>query len=208
MLGRAAFHVTSPASPATGPLRQRQHRDEGSERQQRRPELGEAQPLGEGADADMLEPGAGRRPIRVTGPCSARDRRQQAGEVDGRQDGERSAVAKIAATWRADEGRDQQRRSRWSRSRRAARRASARRSCPSPARRRRSTAMQHQQQKLTMHHGDIGQLLAEQEFEAGDRRRVEIGDRAQSPSRARRRPPSSSPGSAASISMITPGTMA
>src|SRR5271165_4553341 len=48
-----------------------------------RPELGEPEPLGEGADADLLEPGR-RKPEAdgAPGPGERRDRNEQAGKAD------------------------------------------------------------------------------------------------------------------------------
>src|SRR5208283_4756383 len=69
------------------PENERRHSDEedGKDRERHvvEPELGEPEPLGEGADADLLKPG--RRKAEADGAPGARERRdrnEQAGEAD------------------------------------------------------------------------------------------------------------------------------
>src|SRR5208282_14995 len=73
------------------PQNERGHAEKGDgkarQRQMVDPELGEPEPLGEGADADLLEPGRRKaRPNGAPGPGERGDRNEQAREADRRNE--------------------------------------------------------------------------------------------------------------------------
>src|SRR3974390_3198254 len=89
--------------------RRRADKEDGEdrERQEVDSKLGKPEPLGEGADADLLEPGR-RKPKAdgAPGPREGRDRNEQAGEADGRNERD-AGCAEHRRHLRANNGRNQ-----------------------------------------------------------------------------------------------------
>ena len=141
------------------------------------PELGEPEPLGEGADADLLE--VGRRKADADGAPGARERRdrnEQAGEADRRNERD-AGRAEHRRHLRANNGRHQKAKP----GRRAhAEQAAGDERRPGALDRHAEDENRQQDERREAQDADqdVRKLLAEQEFDARHRSRAEVGDRA------------------------------
>ena len=141
-------------------------------------EIREAEALGEGADADRQEIGHREEAAHnLRHPGQRRHRDQHAGKHRRRQDGQNGG-AEQRRDLSAGKGRNQhavggRRGDVDQRAKEQGRKASLERHSEDDQR-------HHEHQcEIDHRHRDVGQLLAQQKFDAGDRGHVEIGDRAE-----------------------------